>query len=201
MPKENNEFKVPDKINNTMLAGFYKEKKANKDKRIKEILKRLKLSDSLDNLVKADRVIERRVAMGLLSVDYELMDDEEKAYSGGVQAQTPTLTTNSNTNNNTNIPLNLISKLLGGIIGEPSTSETAEAQVIFRYNGKLVNMNTTFIKNVLADYMENHDVPNEIMTIAEREELTATDEQTLLHFFDEDKSFQRFCMDKKIQGK
>lgn len=200
--KDNNiEFKVPDTININDLKKLVTDKKKNKELRIAEILKRMQLPKTLDNMAKAERVIERRVEMGYMTSDYDLVDDEEKSYSNG----TANVSTNIDTTKKKKPSFKeFIQDLLGTDDSDTFLNDLLNEKggMVTNIGGRPVLISYEFILNLIDDFeqLTHKTIPDNIKALRDKETLSDREESDLMEFMANNKDFSLFVVSKKEQG-
>lgn len=200
--KDNNiEFKVPDTVNMNDLKKLVTNKKNNKELRIAEILKRMQLPKTLDNMAKAERVIERRVEMGYMTSDYDLVDDEEKSYSNGT-ASTPT--NRSTTQNKKPSFKDFLQELLGTDDSDTFLNDLLNEKggIVTNIGGRPVLISYEFILNLIDDFeqLTHKTIPDNIKALRDKETLSDREESDLMEFMANNRDFSLFVVSKKERG-
>ena len=200
--KDNNiEFKVPDTVNMNDLEKLVTDKKKNKELRIAEILKRMQLPKTLDNMAKAERVIERRVEMGYMTSDYDLVDGEEKSYSKGT---TNVSTNTSNTKKKKPSFKEFLQDLLGTDDSDTFLNDLLDEKggMITNIGGRPVLISYEFILNLIDDFeqLTHKTIPDNIKALRDKETLSDREESDLMEFMANNKDFSLFVVSKKKQG-
>lgn len=200
--KDNNiEFKVPDTVNMNDLEKLVTDKKKNKELRIAEILKRMQLPKTLENMAKAERVIERRVEMGYMTSDYDLVDDEEKSYSNG----TASVSTSTGTTKKKKPSFKeFIQDLLGTDDSDTFLNDLLNEKggMVTNIGGRPVLISYDFILNLIDDFeqLTHKTVPDNIKALRDKETLSDREESDLMKFMANNKDFSLFVVSKKEQG-
>lgn len=207
-PKENKnneiEFKVPDKVSMDLLKNLVSNKKENKEKRIAEILKRMQLPKTIENMAKAERVIERRVEMGYMTSDYELIDEEEKGYANGTIQAPP----------NANKPKPSFKQFLQSILTDSDgdvndffkelmgDDDTDESCFMINIKGRNVIITFSFITNLLDDYeqLTGKPLPEKIKALANKQNVSDEEAETIMEYFANNKKFSEFIINKRLGG-
>lgn len=200
--KDNNiEFKVPDTVNMNDLEKLVTDKKKNKELRIAEILKRMQLPKTLENMAKAERVIERRVEMGYMTSDYDLVDDEEKSYSNG----TASVSTSTGTTKKKKPSFKeFIQDLLGTDDSDTFLNDLLNEKggMVTNIGGRPVLISYDFILSLIDDFeqLTHKTVPDNIKALRDKETLSDREESDLMKFMANNKDFSLFVVSKKEQG-
>lgn len=200
--KDNNiEFKVPDTVNMNDLEKLVTDKKKNKELRIAEILKRMQLPKTLENMAKAERVIERRVEMGYMTSDYDLVDDEEKSYSNG----TASVSTSTGTTKKKKPSFKeFLQDLLGTDDSDTFLNDLLNEKggMVTNIGGRPVLISYDFILSLIDDFeqLTHKTVPDNIKALRDKETLSDREESDLMEFMANNKDFSLFVVSKKEQG-
>ena len=205
-PKENKnneiEFKVPDRVSMDLLKNLVSNKKQNKEKRIAEILKRMQLPKTIENMAKAERVIERRVEMGYMTSDYDLIDEEEKGYANGTIQASP----------NANKPKPSFKQFLQSILTDSDgdvndffkelmgDDDTEESCFMINIKGRNVIITFSFITNLLDDYeqLTGKPLPEKIKALANKQNVSDEEAETIMEYFANNKKFSEFIINKRL---
>ena len=200
--KDNNiEFKVPDTVNMNDLKKLVTNRKNNKELRIAEILKRMQLPKTLDNMAKAERVIERRVEMGYMTSDYDLVDDEEKSYSNG----TASIPTNVGTAKNKKPSFkDFLQELLGTDDSDTFLNDLLNEKggMVTNIGGRPVLISYEFILSLIDDFeqLTHKTIPDNIKALRDKETLSDREESDLMEFMANNRDFSLFVVSKKERG-
>ena len=197
---------VPDTISVSFLNSLANNKKANKEKRIEEILKRMQLSKDLKNMAMAERVIERRVEMGLMSADYELINKEEQAYSNGTAQTQIQQSRPQKTKGNINSFKGFLQSILNEINEDDNMKDIIDELdedkgcIVFLVNGMPVSVTFEYVVSLIEEYAQltGIKVPDKVKKLIGKETLTDDDMNDVSEFMAKNKKFTEFVVHKKM---
>ena len=199
------EFKIPDKINVDELKNLIHNFEGEKEKRVNEVLQRLRIPPTPTNLEKASKLVDRRVESGELNPDYTLNADTTST-SVGTSGNLQSIQASSragfvqNINNLLNNMLrgrnkqNLIDKAIDGIM----SNELSGFAVVNPETNEILNIEIDYVLDCLADYKQDHQIPRKLepLLLKLAEQLTSDEEVLIADYFINNNEFSIYVVEK-----